>query len=401
MAFCVDGLMNPDAVSYAVDCCRFQLLNADGKIIFESNLKDLVLKCASGGNVVLRDGITDKNFTEGDAVNLGFTDLAAFQVYILAQRAECCEEAAGGLELVCVEENDNLYILDISVVPPVLTDFEGNEVTGLTPTVCRDITFDTEKEFFCVDGVDYTRNDCIKKDIDGTILEVNSFWQDITGAVITDPTTGAISIVKGSCDCEVKVITVEQKYDVISVAAEICTGVISSGRIEIANVGESYNITVNVNGTDITQSFTNTSAAQMNTDVATWLQSVAGGIWNFNFGADTNGNIGALGFDWLNVPNSLGVFNITETTSAGAGVTFDLSASCVAGGVDSSECVAIQEIKEKQCDGTETYRFVIEDGNGLLIEYILQGELSNENLCNNCTTLDSVGTLSSWAALKK
>ena len=197
MACCTDGLANPNAVSYAVDCCRFQLLDADEKIIFESNLKELVLKCSSSGAIILRDGITDKPFTEGDAVNLGFADLADFQVFILAQRAECCEEAAGGLELVCVEENDNLYILDISVVPPVLTDFEGNEVTGLTPTVCRDITFDTEKEFFCVDGVDYTRNDCIKKDIDGTILEVNSFWQDLTGAIVQEPTG---TKVRGACE---------------------------------------------------------------------------------------------------------------------------------------------------------------------------------------------------------
>lgn len=189
---------NPDVVSTSIDCCRIQFLNAEGEILFEVNLTDLTIKRSTSDALILQDGTNTRPFTNADAVNLGYADLAAFEAYILAQRALCCEEIDTEYEVVCVEENDNLYIIVIEDGVITVQDFNGNDVTGtVTPTACVDVTYDTEKEFFCVDGVDYTRNDCIKKDKDGTFLEVNSFWQDITGTVVPEPTG---TKTRGACE---------------------------------------------------------------------------------------------------------------------------------------------------------------------------------------------------------
>ena len=192
---------NPLAVGYSVDCCRFQLLDSNGDILCEINLNDANIKQSPSGALILQDYTSTRPFTEGDALNLGFADLAAMEAFIIVSRQACCESDINQpeLELVCVEENINLYILDLSTTPPTVTDFDGNDVTGtVTPTVCQDVTFDTEKEFYCVDGVDYTRNDCTKKDKAGVVISVESYWQDITGAIVEAPTGGVIT--KGACE---------------------------------------------------------------------------------------------------------------------------------------------------------------------------------------------------------
>lgn len=56
-----------------------------------------------------------------------------------------------------------------------------------------------------MDGVNYRRVDCIKKDKDGLVLGIDTFWQDITGAVVPDPTLSATVVTKGFCQlCDPK-----------------------------------------------------------------------------------------------------------------------------------------------------------------------------------------------------
>lgn len=190
-----------------VDCCRLRFCDADGKVLCEINLTNVNIYCTASGSVGLDDGVSKKTFNETDAQALGFADLAALQAYVEAQRAACCENIEDPLpdsEIVCVEENDNLYVvcIDKNVSPPLITvkDFAGNDVTGtVTPKACQGLTLNTEYIDFCIDGRDFTRVDCIKKDKEGALLGVDSFWQDIAGTVVVNPTIGASDISKGAC----------------------------------------------------------------------------------------------------------------------------------------------------------------------------------------------------------
>ena len=91
--------------------------------------------------------------------------------------------------------------------------------------------------------------------------------------------------------------------------------------------------------------------------------------------------------NWLIPSNQTLAFNsIFPDSNSGYPPVFEIEE------VGEYQCIEIQEIKEKDCEGNETYRFVKEDGNGLLVEYLLQGELKNECLVvedcgsftNNC-----------------
>lgn len=93
-------------------------------------------------------------------------------------------------------------------------------------------------------------------------------------------------------------------------------------------------------------------------------------------------NSGALvtAANWI-IPTdaSLSFNSIFPNSNSGYPPVFDLLES------GSIQCVPIEEIKEKQCDGSETYRFVSEDGGGNLVPYELEGVLSN-----SCNKIDNV-----------
>ena len=211
MACCdINSPLNPDIVAYGVDCCRFQLKDGEGVILCEINLNNVNIYHNSGGYLGLDDGVSKKLFSDGDAVALGFADLADMEAYIITLRADCCGDEPeppilpdpSDFELTCIEEDDNIYIIDFSSFPPLIKDFNGDVVDRATPTTCMGVSYDTEQIDFCIDGIDYTRNDCIKKDKDGVLESVTPFWTDITGTVVPDPTIGVdpLLIKKGVCE---------------------------------------------------------------------------------------------------------------------------------------------------------------------------------------------------------
>ncbi|MDB4430952.1 hypothetical protein N9137_01025 [Pseudomonadales bacterium] len=85
---------------------------------------------------------------------------------------------------------------------------------------------------------------------------------------------------------------------------------------------------------------------------------------------DTDGQI-VTAANWI-MPSdaTLAIDSIFPNSNSGYPPVFTLSSF-------SMDCIGIQEIKEIDCEGNEVYRFVIEDGNGNLIPYNLQGTLSN------------------------
>ncbi|MEL7426999.1 MAG: hypothetical protein AAFN81_28660 [Bacteroidota bacterium] len=114
-----------------------------------------------------------------------------------------CEDATPKIdvELTCVEENDNLYlvVVDKEAVTTTVFDLAGADVTGtVTPKRCPNDDFELVKTDFCIDGVGYTRTDVVDVTEDPAQV-LSSFWQDVSGAIVADPSAGATEILKGFC----------------------------------------------------------------------------------------------------------------------------------------------------------------------------------------------------------
>jgi hypothetical protein len=84
---------------------------------------------------------------------------------------------------------------------------------------------------------------------------------------------------------------------------------------------------------------------------------------------DSNGHYWILG-----QPDSFGTFNFNR-------VNANIEAPLV-----NAECISIQEIKEKDsCTGVETYRYVTEDGNGILVDAsVFIPNFDEDNIVFNC-----------------
>ena len=84
---------------------------------------------------------------------------------------------------------------------------------------------------------------------------------------------------------------------------------------------------------------------------------------------DSNGHYWILG-----QPDSFGTFNFNR-------VNANIEAPLV-----NAECISIQEIKEKDsCTGVETYRYVTEDGNGILVDAsVFIPNFDEDNIVLNC-----------------
>ena len=76
------------ATSYVLNCCHLTLLDADGMPICSANLEDIKLSTSSAGNLMF-NGLP---ITEGDAIAMGFADLAAFVTFLNDSIAACCVE---------------------------------------------------------------------------------------------------------------------------------------------------------------------------------------------------------------------------------------------------------------------------------------------------------------------
>lgn len=105
---------------------------------------------------------------------------------------------------------------------------------------------------------------------------------------------------------------------------------------------------------------------------------------------DANGGfLGTTTVVSINPPSNDPFYTISVTPDAPSGGSF-----VAPDGNGTISCTEIQEIKEQQCDGSETYRYVIENGAGDLIEYVPQGEVRND--CpttpeNECTRICELG----------
>lgn len=106
------------------------------------------------------------------------------------------QEPRRDTELTCVEENENLYIVQFSNLDQSyhVYDFSGVDVTGtVTPMRCDepekyDIVYAGD---FCDDGMDLSRYDVVQL-IDHTII--GSYFTDNTGSIVVP-----VSPVKGRC----------------------------------------------------------------------------------------------------------------------------------------------------------------------------------------------------------
>ena len=194
----------PDYSNFTVEvieCCTLVFKNGDGDTAFVFDLNNTIAINSPVDKVKIKDNCSTLTISTADLLLLGYT---IDQINSLAAICRCGGDNSAPFEIVCVEENDSLYLIsvDTASIPATIQVFDssGNDVTGtVTPIRCQDITVDTEKEFFCIDGLDFTRNDCIKKDENGVFLSVESFWQDRNGIVVLDPTAGATLVSKGAC----------------------------------------------------------------------------------------------------------------------------------------------------------------------------------------------------------
>lgn len=102
-----------------------------------------------------------------------------------------CDEATG-LPVIAI-----VTYSETGIPTTALYNLDGSAFTG-TPAKCSSDDLELSKNPFCIDGVDFVRVDVV--DPENTTAPVSSsFWQDITGAVVGDPTIGATEVKAGTC----------------------------------------------------------------------------------------------------------------------------------------------------------------------------------------------------------